>query len=567
MKLSNKNKRTKILLFSFTLMIIFLLLNKKSNPNSYKYLSFDIRNLISNDNVNKRCNKTSKNFLDKYNTSRHSIIEDKPLTKYQENLKDIIVNKKYEKIKDYLLRIIIYLGLLFLDIFLIIVWFALWGCFCCKNKKFPATGCSKCFYCLFIFFSVISILISVCGFIITPSFYKSTNDIICSLYKLVFHFIEGNNNDFPPNFWKGFEGINNIINLYNKTEEIFKELPTLDEIKKDYNNEKDYCDKYEKFKNQIKINDNRIFMDELLKSLIYIKNISTIFIDFKDDKIENIEKIMEFFDKYCKLGLFVLFSVILTFCLFSFLTLTFYFIYNCGCCNCLFHLFWNIQMIIIIITLFIGICFGISGVLNKDIVPILKYIISSENLKSENPLFLDIDTNYKEELDTCFNGDGDLSKLAFRLDKNFDESNKKNYEEFQVEYSIFKSKEILKLETQLYNAYESLYKVIKNLKDLYDDLNENNLKNIFNCNFLSLDFNILMKELNDSLSKKLILLSLIIIISVLFEFLSILFGVLIATNYNGQNNTITSNNVKVHIKYKEKKNQRYMDSSADNLKK
>ena len=126
------------------------------------------------------------------------------MTNYQKSLKDIIVNKKYEKIKDYLLRIIIYLALLVLDIFLIIIWFALWGCFCCKSKKSFASGCSKCLYFIFIFFSVISILISVFGFFIIPCFYKSSNDIICSLYKIVFHFIEGVNNDIPASHWKNF---------------------------------------------------------------------------------------------------------------------------------------------------------------------------------------------------------------------------------------------------------------------------------------------------------------------------------------------------------------------------
>ena len=144
MKLSIKNKKSQIILFSFTFTLIIFLLNKKSVQNSYQSISFSIRNLISNNNVDERCNKTSKNFLDKYNVSKYSTVEDKPLTNYQKSLKDIIVNKKYEKIKDYLLRIIIYLALLVLDIFLIIIWFALWGCFCCKSKKSFASGCSKC---------------------------------------------------------------------------------------------------------------------------------------------------------------------------------------------------------------------------------------------------------------------------------------------------------------------------------------------------------------------------------------------------------------------------------------
>ena len=104
----------------------------------------------------------------------------------------------------------------------------------------------------------------------------------------------------------------------------------MNEIKNDCLDEQDYCDKYKKFKNQIEINNNKEFMEELIKAQIYIKNISTIFIDIKDDKLENIEKIMEYLDKYCKLGLFALFSVIIIFCLFLFLKLTLYFICNCG---------------------------------------------------------------------------------------------------------------------------------------------------------------------------------------------------------------------------------------------
>ena len=97
MKLSIKNKKSQIILFSFTFTLIIFLLNKKSVQNSYQSISFSIRNLISNNNVDERCNKTSKNFLDKYNVSKYSTVEDKPLTNYQKSLKDIIVNKKMKK--------------------------------------------------------------------------------------------------------------------------------------------------------------------------------------------------------------------------------------------------------------------------------------------------------------------------------------------------------------------------------------------------------------------------------------------------------------------------------------
>ena len=483
MKLSIKNKKSQIIFFFFTFIVIIFLLKKNSDQNSYQTISLNIRNLIKNNNVDERCKKTSKNFSDKYNISKYPTIEDKPLTKYQKTLKDIVFHKNYKKIKYYLYRIIIYLVLLVLDIFLIFVWFALCGCCCCKKKNSFAIGYSKCFYCIFIFFNVIS-LISVCGFFIIPCYYKSINDIICSLYKIVFHFIEGTNNDFPLSYWKGVEGINKIINIYIQTNLIYKELPIMNDTKKDCIEDKEFCQNYVKFKNQIPVNENKEFMDKIIDAQIYIKNMGTIFINLKND--DSIDKIMENFDKYCKLVLYFLFSVILIFCLFSFLSLTLYFICKCACASCLFHLFWNIEMIIIIITLFIGICFGISGVIDKDIAPVLKYIISNDNLKSDNSLFLDSYNNNKKGLDICFNGDGDLSKFAFKLDKNFDESNNKNFQEFEIEYSRFKNKDILKPKDELYRAYESLYQVIKNLKDLYDDLNEKNIKKSSNVNFLNM---------------------------------------------------------------------------------
>ena len=79
------------------------------------------------------------------------------------------------------------------------------------------------------------------------------------------------------------------------------------------------------------------------------------------------------YDKYCKLGLFILFSAILAFCLFGLLTLTSYYICNCNCIICLFHLFWNIEMLIIIATILTGVVFGILGVFSKDFASILKY--------------------------------------------------------------------------------------------------------------------------------------------------------------------------------------------------
>ena len=75
----------------------------------------------------------------------------------------------------------------------------------------------------------------------------------------------------------------------------------------------------------------------------------------------------------------------------------------------------------------------------------------------------------------------------------------------------------------------------------------------------------MINELSDT-SKILILLSLIIIISDLFAFLAIIFGILTITNYVGEKEVNTSKNKQVNIKYKGKKNHGYLDSSNDYLK-
>jgi uncharacterized integral membrane protein len=352
----------------------------------------------------------------------------------------------------------------------------------------------------------------------------------------VFHFIEGTKSDFPHNNWKGVEGIKELIDNYKNTNEKYGQLPTMDKNIPECNGEvSEYCEKYEELKKGIEENKNEKFMNELSKAEKFINNVSSFFIKTKDEKLENLEKYMEYFDRYCKIGALGLFSVILVFCLFELLILIAYFICKCNCISCLFHLFWNIEMIIIIVTMLIGIVFGILSVTSKDIVSILKYAKSSENLKNRTSILLDIEENYKEPIDICFNGDGDLSQLAFKSDIIFDEPNNKTYYDFEEVYSQIKDSSFLKNKEKLSNAYKSLYQVLKNFKELYDELNEKDLKKIFNCDFIKFDFDILLDELNKSLPKKLCLFSLIIIAADILALLALIFGIIIVTKYKGQN--------------------------------
>ena len=534
------NKKIEILLFSLVCTLVIFALNKNSNLShtSFKNLPFYLRYLDSDEYVENRCNKTAKNFMEKYNITASSK-EDINLTKYQKILKEVIENKDCSKIKEYIPRILIYFIFIIIDILFIILWFVFCGCCCCcgKSHKLTAGGCAKLLFFLFCFFSVIAILISVIGGLISPKTYKSINGVFCSFYKLVYHFIDGTNNEVPNSNWKGLNGINTLIQIYDKTQENIKSLPKKDSFGNECftDDAKKYCYIYnyifDKLANE---NEQTNFMKDIEDAKETINSISKVFLNIKNETIYDIEDKMEYLDKYYKLGLLLLFAAIIVFCIFSLLTLSGYFCCKCNCISCLFHIFWNIEMLLIIISLLIGVVFGIIGVVSKDVISLLKYAKSEENLiKEKKPFLLDIDENYRKQINECFNRNGDLSYI-FTSTETYNSDIEEYSNSFKGNYSEFKKEESFKSKTKLAKAYESMNEVIINLEELNDNLSPSNLNAIFNCEFVKTDFEVLTGELNDSLSKKLTLFSLVIIVIDLAMFVSILFGLLFVINYKGE---------------------------------
>ena len=551
MSFSIKNTKIQILIFSLVCTLIIFNLNKNSNISSYSFLNklpFNLRNLITTEDVDARCKNTPKDFMKKnYEHLNNETNKESDLDRYQKVLKEIIEEKKLGKIKKYLPRIIIYCIFAIVDIIFIIIWFVFCGCCCCGKKyKSPANGCSKFYFFLFFLFSVIAILICAFGCIITSNFYKSTNAIFCSLYKLVYHFIEGTKDDYNDNSWKGIQEINNIIELYNNAKNDIKQL----------NCNSDDCTSYNNILNQLKeeITNNTQFIEEFKKTNNTISSISKTFEDI-NDFLDKIEDKMKLFDKYCKLGLFIVFLAILVFCLFGLLTLSSYFICNFDCIKCLFHLFWNFEMLIIIITLLIGVSFGIIGILSKDSVSLLQYTISYQNLNSSEPLLLSINKEYMTYLDNCFNKDGDLYSLLLKFE--YQSSIEDYYKQFNTEYKDNNGE-----------PFNKLNKILENLKIINDFLKKDNLSKNLNCRFFQSDFIILITELKDSFAKKITLMSMAIILANLASFISIMFGIIIVSNYKGNNEPEDLESRDRHIKMKanDPRNNN-MDSSSAQIRK
>jgi hypothetical protein len=573
MSLLLKSKKTQILLYSLACTLLIFFLNKNSNLSLYSTHKppFNLRFLLEEEDVDKRCKKTPKKFLEKYKDlqveDKEFLEKDSLTDKYQQVLRDMIEAKKVNKLSKYLPRIIMYVIFLIVDIIFFIMWFVLCGCCCCGNKrKESANCCSKCYFALFFFFSVIAILICVYGIIIVPCLYQSTNGVICSLYKLVFHFTEGTKDDFPGNNWKGFEGINDLIEEYNY-------INNINDLKECSDNDI-YCRVYNSTVSVLKeekYDENKNFFKKLKNAGLTINSTSEAINNIKNETLDQIEDVMKSLDKYCKLSLYVLFFAIIVFSLLGLLTLTPYFVCNCNCISCLYHLFWNIEMLIILLTILVGIGFGISGVVFKDAVEVLKYAKSEDNIFKNDSFLLEFNFNekYKNITNICFNKDGKIFSHVFHSEDYY----QSNISEYSKEINEFE-KQYLKLQEEnkdskksIVALYEEMNTIINYLKNLNHDLNKENLTDIFDCSFFKKDLEILLNELKNTLAKNLCFFSSVILIADLVAFLSILFGVALSSNYTGQNVPNVPETNDKHIKMSSKDNKHNMDSSSDNLRK
>ena len=105
----------------------------------------------------------------------------------------------------------------------------------------------------------------------------------------------------------------------------------------------------------------------------------------------------------------------------------------CNCCCCFrfafkvfIHILWNILALLMIITFFFGFILSFVGTIGSDMVYVINFFISEENLSKEEPTLFG---NEGKKLNKCFNGEGDiLNDLGLNLDDigSFDELNEIN---------------------------------------------------------------------------------------------------------------------------------------------
>lgn len=473
MKLSLNGKKFYILLFSLICILIIFTLNKSfriTQPNN-------IRKLIEEKEYVCRCEETLKKFKEKYNKSpdkyknTNVTLDD---DKYVNTLKEIIQDKKYKNIRKYLPRILVYIIVVVIDIIFIIFWI-LFCCYSCRNVERQNTiGCgAKCSFIIYFILCIGVIGFCVVGFLFFPCLTKGLNDLACAVYKMVFHTIDGFKDKNDEIKWIGLN-------------EIYNNITSLDS--RDYHN-----------------------------GLEIIQNLNETFTEIKEENFNDFEDVLKVFDDtglYISIGIF---GGIALFNLLGLISMFFIFVCECKCMSCLFHLFWNIEIILIIGTFALSSGLGTFSIVSKDLSKILKY----QRNHLDEPFILNF-TEINSTLSVCLNENGDLINQIFGEER-----------------------------------AEDFYTQMKGDSD-------EEIRGLYNCAYFRMDYNIITEELEDVIAKKLYFMSLLLIIIDVVGIVSIFIGI---TVYNSQKEYYppSADNLNVNINNNRVINNR-VDLSTENLK-
>ncbi len=213
---------------------------------------------------------------------------------------------------------------------------------------------------------------------------------------------------------------------------------------------------------------------ELQSSFDEVKDlVSGIIIDYSDT-----------IDEYGKLIFKIVFSVLMAIDLgiAAFISLLFFCkfpVCQNGCLKCLLksliHILWNILALLTFLTLLIGSLFTLLGTVGKDLISVVEYLVSDDNLNKPEPALLGEAADY---LKICVNGDGNITgALGLNLDS-LDNINVLNNVSQRIDNAIREADNLLQGKFA-YNNYFTQYKNIINYKVDNFTLIKTDERNIF----------------------------------------------------------------------------------------
>ena len=499
-----KNKITPILI---TVCLTTILMLSKQNLNLtgekiYKFTNKIIRNLFENSKINELCKDAG--ILKKYKkTDNCKNIKNPKLSKYQQKIVDLIRDEDFGGfIKDYLKRIAIFIAYLVLVIVFIGFWISYCVCCCCpcccykpKTPDYPL--CKKIVALIALICIGLAIIFIIVGFAHVKSFKKKSYGVGCSAMKLVKHFINGLNGDFPGYSFNGLSDIkkelNNLDTIYQDAKDSVPSDPCL-------NNNADTIKDIQEIIGNNNVDDEQG----------NIKDIEEKLSDVEGDYFQDIyDFLKDSFYKYLSILLYSFFGVMLFLAVLSIVFICLYYLFPICIWKVFYVIVWNFTMIFIIVIMLVSVLFGVVSYIAKDGVNVAKYIKSEKNLNSNDPIVIKHDdTTTSELINKCFNGDG---KIVYKnADITDDELN---------EYTS-RMTDIIECEK---NKGSNDVEILEAQKKYLDTLTY--FKNRDVCTYVNCDVNIILDEI-DSLATKAIIISTMGLLVSIFMGFSVMFGIM-----------------------------------------
>ena len=458
-----------------------------------------------------------------------------------------------EKIKKYIMHILPFICFLIITFLVPIFWIGclcccccnwLCCCCCCQNNC-----CKNMCYLMTIIFLLLGMIFALLGLNRYEEVFTSLNGASCSLMKLVLELSEGQKKDSLPR-WDGIDKIKDILSdaissIKNSKGEISSDFESqMNELNNKINSWHDlltqsYNDVKDSYLDNI-LEDNTNYYPSYIKSygpyseertilygsdqefstiLTYFKNAQdNIKIVVNDDTVTNnledaknqLDDLLSQFNditdsivdpwydyqdkgvKYGKKGSKLFFYFIL---IENFLLMIFFTTIICMNLGCLFkliiHLLWIILGILILVIMLLGSILTLLGAVGKDVVSVLHFVVSSENLNSEIPKIFSSGDSLKY-INTCLNGDGDLSS-AF----NFDDATDSLNEIVLLRNSLINSFNDIKYLNESYSLSEYEKQILNKYQEEYlSDIYFSDKEKIGDLDY-SLKLNLKIKDLND----------------------------------------------------------------------
>ena len=463
------------------------------------------------------CDNAGSRLTDKYkNGYNEKDLKRKSLSKAQSSIVDFAKDSKYSNIKPYIKKLGIFIFFLVLDIILIFVWISCCCCCCCScclfsNAK-PSRISRTIFFLIAAICNILVIIFSISVLGLINSFFKRVNGFACSTFNFLDHVRYGLAPSYINN-QKEWEGIDGIINLLNYTE-IGKDNieKTLDNI---INNitlyKKGKCQLFTELDssvNSIKdLVDNSFYEMEFRDEIDDLKDAKKTFNDAdKDIGDDTYDILHDYINKLIKRICKLIFSLTLIFGILGLAFLCLYFFLKYNVFRIIYVFIWNISMLLMLFTILFAVVLGILGYVLRDGVQVSQYILSPENLNSNDPLLFDSKNHDNDEkdisvsdlIDVCANGDGNFMQLLQENGKL-----KENIDNWEKNQSIYRDK-IKNISNPSCNESEKVI-LRENYEKLLDVTNiglniSNNLTNL-KCRFARNDKNIILNEV-DSAGKK-----------------------------------------------------------------